>query len=139
MVTPASSPSFDRCRQGDARVLLVLAGEDGALRKLGTQRPTTPRKRRDGSPAFVSRSRYLAARTVRYLGDPVAFVVAETLEQAKDAAEAITVEYEALPASPPPRMRSGPAPSRCGKAARTTKPSPTPRRSRRRRQDVRHR
>src|SRR5258708_17531984 len=31
-------------------VLLVLAGDDGALRKLGTQRPTTPRKRRDGSP-----------------------------------------------------------------------------------------
>src|SRR5207302_11504859 len=35
-----------------------------------------------------------------YLGDPVAWVVAETLEQAKDAAEAIEVEYDALPAVP---------------------------------------
>jgi hypothetical protein len=35
---------------------------------------------------------------VRYVGDPVAFVVAETLNQAKDAAELISVEYEPLPA-----------------------------------------
>ena len=35
---------------------------------------------------------------MRYVGDPVAFVVAETLDQAKDAAEAIEVDYETLPA-----------------------------------------
>ena len=58
----------------------------------------TPRKRRDGSPAFASPQPFLARERVRYLGDPVAFVVAETLEQAKDAAEAIEVEYETLPA-----------------------------------------
>jgi carbon-monoxide dehydrogenase large subunit len=79
-------------------VLLVLTGEDEALRKLGTQRPTTPRKRRDGSPAFTSPQPFLARDRVRYLGDPVAFVVAETLEQAKDAAEAIEVQYDPLPA-----------------------------------------
>lgn len=40
----------------------------------------------------------LAADTVRYAGDPVAFVVAETLMQARDAAELIEVDYDDLPA-----------------------------------------
>src|SRR6516162_3279168 len=35
---------------------------------------------------------------VRFVGDPIAFVVAETLLQAKDAAEAVEVEIESLPA-----------------------------------------
>ena len=39
----------------------------------------------------------LASDEVMHVGDAVAFVVAETLEQAKDAAEAIVVDYEALP------------------------------------------
>ena len=38
----------------------------------------------------------LAQGTVRYVGEPVAFVVAETLAQAKDAAELIDIDYEAL-------------------------------------------
>ena len=42
--------------------------------------------------------RALAATTVRHVGDAVAFVVADTADQARDAAEAIEVEYEALPA-----------------------------------------
>ena len=50
-------------------------------------RPHMPRKRRDGAAGFVAPQPYLARERVRYLGDPVAFVVAETLEQAKDAAE----------------------------------------------------
>jgi carbon-monoxide dehydrogenase large subunit len=39
----------------------------------------------------------LASEEVRHVGDIVAFVVADTLDQAKDAAEAIAVEWEALP------------------------------------------
>jgi len=39
----------------------------------------------------------LAQGTVRYVGEPVAFVVADTLAQAKDAAELIDIDYEALP------------------------------------------
>jgi carbon-monoxide dehydrogenase large subunit len=39
----------------------------------------------------------LASTEVMHVGDAVAFVVADTLEQAKDAAEAIAVDYEALP------------------------------------------
>ena len=42
-------------------------------------------------------SHALATDKVRYVGDPVAFVVAETLAQAKDAAEAIELDIEPLP------------------------------------------
>src|SRR3954449_5866899 len=79
-------------------VLLVLSGNDPELLALGLQRPWHPRKRRDGSPAFISPQPLLARERVRYIGDPVALVVAETLEQAKDAAELIEVDYEDLPA-----------------------------------------
>jgi aerobic carbon-monoxide dehydrogenase large subunit len=81
-------------------VLLVLTGNDAEVLRLGALRPHAPRKRRDGTPAFTSSQPFLARERVRYLGDPVAFVVAETLEQAKDAAEAIEVEYETLSAVP---------------------------------------
>src|ERR1700693_388475 len=39
----------------------------------------------------------LAGEEVRHVGDVVAFVVADTIGQAKDAAEAIAIEWEALP------------------------------------------
>ena len=81
-------------------VMLALAGNDPAVLGLGTQKPNVPRKRRDGSPAFACSQFALARDTVRYIGEPVAFVVAETLNQAKDAAEAIAVDYEMLPAVP---------------------------------------
>jgi carbon-monoxide dehydrogenase large subunit len=81
-------------------VLLVLTGNDAELLRLGTLRPHIPRKRRDGTAAFTSSQPFLARERVRYLGDPVAFVVAETLEQAKDAADAIAVDYDVLPAVP---------------------------------------
>jgi aerobic carbon-monoxide dehydrogenase large subunit len=81
-------------------VVLALAGNDPAVLALGTQKPNVPRKRRDGAPAFGCPQLALARDTVRYIGEPVAFVVAETLDQAKDAAEAIAVDYEMLPAVP---------------------------------------
>ena len=79
-------------------VLLVLTGNDPELLALGMQVPRIPRKRRDGSPAFFCSQPLLARDRVRYIGDNVALVVAETLDQAKDAAELIQVEYEPLPA-----------------------------------------
>jgi carbon-monoxide dehydrogenase large subunit len=78
-------------------VLAVLTGKELKERGLGGIRPLTPRKRRDGSPGFVREQPFLAQGRVRYVGDPVAFVVADTLDEAKDAAEAIVVEYEELP------------------------------------------
>jgi carbon-monoxide dehydrogenase large subunit len=57
-----------------------------------------PVKRRDGQPVHIPPHWPLALDRARYVGEGVAFVVAETLAQAKDAAELIEVEYETLPA-----------------------------------------
>jgi carbon-monoxide dehydrogenase large subunit len=79
-------------------VRLVLTGKDDAVMALSPQYPMMPRKKRDGSPAKGTPQYALARDRVRYVGDLVAFVVADTLNQAKDAAEAIVVEYDMLPA-----------------------------------------
>jgi carbon-monoxide dehydrogenase large subunit len=55
-------------------------------------------KHRDGSPAPRPAQRPLARDRVRYVGEPIAMVVAETAKQAKDAAEAIFVDIDPLPA-----------------------------------------
>jgi carbon-monoxide dehydrogenase large subunit len=49
-------------------------------------------------PLIVPPRPALAEKFVRHVGDPVAFVVADTVDAARDAAEAIVVEYEILPA-----------------------------------------
>ena len=79
-------------------VIAVLTGEDYAREGFGGPSPTLKRTRADGSPMFWRAQAPLARSRVRYVGDPVAMVVAETLGQAKDAAESVEVEYEALPA-----------------------------------------
>lgn len=53
---------------------------------------------RNGEPMKEPAHPVLAQGKVRHVGDPIAAVVAETLEQARDAAEAIEVEIEELPA-----------------------------------------
>lgn len=57
-----------------------------------------PLKSRDGSPLLQTNRLALATDKVRFVGDPVAFVVAETLAQARDAGEAIELDIEPLPA-----------------------------------------
>ena len=52
----------------------------------------------DGSPMKEPPHPILAVGKVRYVGDHVALVVAETLEQARNAAEAVQVDYDVLPA-----------------------------------------
>jgi len=76
-------------------VLLALTAED--IGELGVLRCVTPRHRRDGSPIAQTPWRMLARDRVRYVGDAVAAVVAETREAALDAAERIAVEYDPLP------------------------------------------
>jgi carbon-monoxide dehydrogenase large subunit len=56
------------------------------------------RKKSDGSPAHITPQPLLAGDRVRFVGQPVAFVVAETLAQAKDAAELVEINYDPLPA-----------------------------------------
>jgi aerobic carbon-monoxide dehydrogenase large subunit len=52
----------------------------------------------DGTPMKEPPHPVLAQGKVRYVGDHVAMVVADTLAQARDAAEAVDVDYDALPA-----------------------------------------
>ncbi|MDR3523514.1 MAG: xanthine dehydrogenase family protein molybdopterin-binding subunit [Acetobacteraceae bacterium] len=53
---------------------------------------------RDGSPSPKPTQYALAADRVRYVGDPVAFVVADSLSEARDAAEAVFIDIDQLPA-----------------------------------------
>src|SRR3989441_7671211 len=77
-------------------VLGVYTGVD--LADYGTLKCIVPFKNRDGTPMKQPPRPALPTDRVRFVGDPIAFVVAETLLQAKDAAEAIAVEIESLPA-----------------------------------------
>ncbi|WP_322516703.1 xanthine dehydrogenase family protein molybdopterin-binding subunit [Rhodopseudomonas palustris] len=57
-----------------------------------------PIKNRDGTPLLQTDRPALATDKVRFVGDPVAFVVAKTPAQARDAAEAVELDIEPLPA-----------------------------------------
>ena len=87
-------------------VLAVLTGSDAACDGL---RPIThspvpanpyevPLRNRNGSGFFIAPHPVLAGDAVRYVGEPVAVVVAETLAEAMDAAERVNVVYEPLAA-----------------------------------------
>ncbi len=78
-------------------VLGVLTGADLARDGLGATRMTLRRKRPDGSPMFAPPHPGLVRDRVRYVGDPVALVVAETPALAEDAAGLVRVDYEPLP------------------------------------------
>ena len=78
-------------------VLAVLTGADYAAEGLGDVRGANPAKRRDGSPMFRPPRPALTHDRVRHVGQSIAVVVAESIAQAKDAAEAIQVDYELLP------------------------------------------
>jgi carbon-monoxide dehydrogenase large subunit len=78
-------------------VLTVLTGDELKERGLGPLKANATGKRADGSPGFGTPQPLLAQGRVRYVGEAVAFVVAETVAQAKDAAELIEVDYEPLP------------------------------------------
>ena len=54
-------------------------------------------KRADGTPSAAPPRHALAYKTVRFVGEPVAAVVALTLQQARDAAEAMVIDYDELP------------------------------------------
>jgi carbon-monoxide dehydrogenase large subunit len=79
-------------------VVAIVTGED--LVKAGVKPiPMAPAfQRPDGTPSSTPPRRALAFETVRFVGEAVAAVVADTYAQARDAADAIEVEYEELPA-----------------------------------------
>ncbi|HEY6982245.1 xanthine dehydrogenase family protein molybdopterin-binding subunit [Reyranella sp.] len=80
-----------------AGVLLVFTGEDVKKAGFGDLPCLVPIDNRDGTSRADTPRPMLAQGRVRHVGDPVAMVVAETLEQAKDAAELIEVDYAPLP------------------------------------------
>ncbi|MFZ3248600.1 MAG: xanthine dehydrogenase family protein molybdopterin-binding subunit [Pseudolabrys sp.] len=79
-------------------VLAVLTAVDWKKSGFGDLPGHGGLKLRNGSPMYKPRYPVLAEDRVRWVGDCVAFVVAETIAQAMDAAELIEVDYEPLPA-----------------------------------------
>jgi aerobic carbon-monoxide dehydrogenase large subunit len=84
--------------KGMPGVLGVWTGADLNAAGYGPLKTLIPVPNRDGSAMKTPIRHSLATDKVRFVGDPVAFVVAETLAEAKDAAEAVVVDIEALPA-----------------------------------------
>ncbi|MGH7055927.1 MAG: xanthine dehydrogenase family protein molybdopterin-binding subunit [Stellaceae bacterium] len=79
-------------------VIAVLTGADWEASGWRDLPTAAGNRQRDGAPAYRPRYPALVRDRVRWVGDYVAFVVAETRHQAMDAAELIAVDYEPLPA-----------------------------------------
>ena len=108
LVFVRSPHAHARIRSIDARAALSAPGvagvftvEDLERDGVGTTAPALKRMRPDGKPMFWRAHPGLAKGKVRHVGDPVACVLADTWEQAKDAAELVEVDYEDLPLSQP--------------------------------------
>ncbi|MEC9152690.1 MAG: xanthine dehydrogenase family protein molybdopterin-binding subunit [Pseudomonadota bacterium] len=76
-------------------VLSVYTGDDMA--EYGSVPCLVSREKADGSPMFSPPNKPLRQKRTRYVGDYVAFVVAESYAEARDAAELVVVDYEPLP------------------------------------------
>ena len=90
---------------GDPDILAVLTGADWLADGLGaiphnlgfSSPPDITLSNRDGSDRYVALHYPLPADRARLVGEPVAMVVAETAERARDVAEQVTVDYAPLP------------------------------------------
>lgn len=76
----------------------ILTGDDAAADGLGGFPSLVPSTAPSGGPNFAPPFAVIAQGTARYAGEPVAIILADSIEQAKDAAEEITVNYNPLPA-----------------------------------------
>ena len=132
-------------------VLAVLTAADAAADGLKPLRPYAEANVQTGEPFAFAAQPLLASDKVRFAGEPVALIVAETHAQALDAAELVVVDYETLPAvTSPEAARAQGAPQlaseiprqhlprlaygrhggrrsslRCGRACRVAPPSTT--------------
>ncbi|HJM48925.1 MAG TPA: xanthine dehydrogenase family protein molybdopterin-binding subunit [Alphaproteobacteria bacterium] len=79
-------------------VVAVLTGDDAEADGIAPLPFGASLTGKDGEPNKAPPHPVLAQGKVRYVGDHVAVVIAETLAQAKDAAEKVAVDYDALPA-----------------------------------------
>jgi carbon-monoxide dehydrogenase large subunit len=87
-----------KATSGMPGVVAVLTGADFAQAKLGGLICGWTVLSKDGSPMKAAPHPAIAHDKVNYVGDAVAVVVAETLAQARDAAEKVVVDYDVLPA-----------------------------------------
>jgi carbon-monoxide dehydrogenase large subunit len=102
-----------RASAGMAGVAAVFTGEDLIKDDVGTIPTLAIFERPDGAPMTAPPRRLLAHQIVRFAGEPVAAVVANSRTLAQEAAEAVAVDYEVLRARP-----------RCGRRRRTTSSPP---------------
>ena len=78
-------------------VIAIFTGADWLAGGHGQHSLDIPRTRRDGSAQFCPTRHAIEPDVVNVIGDIVAMVVAETVNQGKDAAEQIVVDYDPLP------------------------------------------
>src|SRR5271165_3893401 len=79
-------------------VLAVLTGDDVCADGLEPLQPSARANAQTGEPFAFAPQPLLAGDKVRYVGEPVALIVAETHRHALDAAELVRVDYTPLPA-----------------------------------------
>ena len=77
----------------------VYAAADLAAEGIGPLPCAAPVQNKDGSDMAAPPHPVLADAMVRHVGDPVAFIVADTIQAARDAAEVVAVSYDVLPSS----------------------------------------
>jgi aerobic carbon-monoxide dehydrogenase large subunit len=100
--SPHAHARIKRIDSGDAArlpgVIAVLTGADMAADRVAPMAPLWAIKSADGSPMAEPARFALARGTVRHVGEPLAAIIAETVAQALDAADAVNVDYEILSA-----------------------------------------
>jgi carbon-monoxide dehydrogenase large subunit len=79
-------------------VLAVITGQELIDAGIGPIPPVAVFTGRGGQTMFSAKMPALAATRVRYIGEPMALVIAQSVSQALDAAEAVTVDYQQVPA-----------------------------------------
>ena len=79
-------------------VRAVLTGKDYQADALGPLPSMAPYKKRDGSPMYLPPRPAIATGRAFHVGHPVAVVIADTLDRARDAAEKVAIDYASLPA-----------------------------------------
>jgi carbon-monoxide dehydrogenase large subunit len=91
-------------------VVAVITGADLQAAGMGTLKCTLGANfnNRDGSPMVLPPRPFFALDKVRFVGDPVAVVIAESADAARDAAEAVVLDVEPLPAVTTPQAALAP-------------------------------
>ena len=110
--SPHAHATIDKIDASEAMkspgVVAIFTGDDIAADKVGGLICGVMIYSKDGSPMKAGAHPVLAQGKVRYVGDHVAVVIADTYAQARDAAEKIEVDYTELPAVVDPAKAANP-------------------------------